>query len=50
MCIRDSAAQELYRFLPTPSFTAMLIFARELIDRPHTFVYLSEHRTKPYLA
>ena len=46
----DGAAQELYRFLPTPSFTAMLIFARELIDRPHTFVYLSEHRTKPYLA
>lgn len=46
----DDMAQEVYTFLPTPSFTAMLIFARELIDRPRTFSYASESRSKPYLA
>lgn len=44
----DDATQEVYTFVPTPSFTAVLIFARELIDRPNRFAYGMNIRTKPY--
>lgn len=45
----DDAKQEVYKFLPTPSFTAMLIFARELIDPPKNFHCYRVWRNKPYL-
>lgn len=41
--------QEIYTFAPTPSFAALLIFARELIDCPQTFTYHMSCRTQPYL-
>ena len=44
----DDTTQEVYKFIPTPSFTAMLIFAREMIDTPNSFKYYSGGRTKPY--
>lgn len=46
----DDITQEVYTFTPTPSFPALLIFAREIIDPPHSFSYYSESRTTPYLA
>lgn len=45
----DDIVQEVYMFKPTPSFTAMLIFAREMIDRPNCFSYYMGGRSKPYL-
>ena len=44
----DDVTQEIYTFAPTPSFTAMLIFARELIDKPNNFYYNLNGRKKPY--
>ena len=44
----DDVIQEVYTFEPTPSFTAMLIFARELIDKPNCFCYNMNGRKKPY--
>ena len=46
----DDTKQEIYKFLPTPSFPAMLIFARELIARPNNFRYYFGNRNKPYLG
>ena len=46
----DGTKQEVYRFLPTPSFAAMLIFARELLDRPDNFRYYFSDRKRPYLG
>ena len=45
----DDITQEIYYYCPTPSFAAMLIFARELIDRPGSFSYFSGGRNRPYL-
>ena len=38
-----------YRFQPTTAFVALLVFAREMIDRPHLFCYHGDNRTKPML-
>ncbi len=38
----------VYNFNPTPAFFALLIFAREIIDRPNTFSYFCSNRSKPY--
>lgn len=46
----DDVTQEVYNFVPSPSFYAMLIFARELIDKPENFCYYMGGREKPYLA
>lgn len=45
----DEVIQEVYTFNPTPSFTAMLIFAREIIDKPNGFSCFMGVRNKPYL-
>jgi transcriptional regulator with XRE-family HTH domain len=45
----DDTTQEIYYYCPTPSFAAMLIFARELIDSPRSFSYFSGGRNRPYL-
>jgi len=45
----DDEIQTIYHFRPTPSFIAFLIFAREIIDPPHNFIYYSGCRNKPYL-
>lgn len=45
----DDETKDVYTFYPTPSFVSLLIFARELIDRPQNFAFWSEGRTKPYL-
>lgn len=44
----DDEVRMVYQFRPTPSFVALLIFAREMIDRPEIFVYYSGGRTEPY--
>lgn len=44
----DDEVRMVYQFCPTPSFVALLIFAREMIDRPEIFVYYSGGRTEPY--
>ncbi|MBQ8509222.1 MAG: helix-turn-helix domain-containing protein [Clostridia bacterium] len=46
----DDEPQEVYTFQPSPSFPALLIFAREMIDRPNCFHYFYGGRCKPYLA
>lgn len=45
----DDEEQEIYTFRPNPSFTAMLIFVREIIEQPNRFFYFYNNRTKPYL-
>ncbi len=45
----DDAVQEYFSFSPTPSFIALLIFAREIICKPNSFSYYHQCRTKPYL-
>lgn len=45
----DDETQEVYTFAPAPAFVALLIFARELIDRPNSFCWHTEGRSKPYL-
>lgn len=45
----DDLIQDVYIFHPTPSFTAMLIFAREIINKPCVFSYFMGGRNKPYL-
>lgn len=44
----DDEVKTVYQFRPTPSFVALLIFAREIINRPENFVYYSGGRTEPY--
>lgn len=46
----DDVTQEVYTFVPSPSFTAILIFAREIIDKPHVFSYYMGNRNRPYLS
>ncbi|MBR2460726.1 MAG: helix-turn-helix transcriptional regulator [Clostridia bacterium] len=45
----DDEIQTFYHFSPTPSFIALLIFAREIIDKPEIFAYYCGGREKPYL-
>lgn len=45
----DDEIKTVFHFRPTPSFIALLIFARELIDRPNSFCYNCSYRKKPYL-
>ena len=45
----DDELQTVYNFKPTPSFIALLIFAREMIKTPNNFSYYSGGRNKPYL-
>ena len=45
----DDEEQVIYTFNPTPSFIALLIFAREMIDRPSNFSYYMGNRNQPYL-
>lgn len=45
----DDEEQEIYTFNPTPSFIALLIFTREMIDRPNSFAYNIVNRSQPYL-
>ncbi|MBQ6825204.1 MAG: helix-turn-helix transcriptional regulator [Clostridia bacterium] len=45
----DDEVQEYFRFSPTPSFVALLIFAREIICPPTPFTYYFQYRNKPYL-
>ncbi len=45
----DDEIQTVYHFQPSPSFVALLIFAREMIDKPSVFAYNCESRRKPYL-
>ena len=44
----DDEVQTVYQFWPTPSFVALLIFAREIINKPEIFAYYSGGRTDPY--
>lgn len=44
----DDELQTVYQFRPTPSFVALLIFAREIIDIPEIFAYNVQGRTEPY--
>ena len=46
----DDEVKDVYNFVPTPSFVALLIFAREIIEPPHIFTYFLNGRGKPYLA
>ena len=45
----DDEIQTVYHFNPTPSFIALLIFAREIIEKPDIFAYYSQDRDTPYL-
>ena len=45
----DDKTQTVYKFQPSASFIAFLIFAREMIERPKDFSCHVDRRTKPYL-
>lgn len=45
----DDEIQTVYHFSPTPSFIALLIFAREIIEKPEIFSYYCGNREIPYL-
>lgn len=45
----DDEVQTIYYFVPTPSFVALLIFAHEIINVPHRYMYYTINRNKPYL-
>ena len=44
----DDEIQTVHHFNPTPSFIALLIFAREVIEKPDIFAYYSGGRETPY--
>ncbi len=44
----DDEVQTVYHFDPTPSFIALLIFAREVIHKPGVFSYYCDGRNKPF--
>ena len=46
----DDEIKDVYTFFPTPSFVSLLIFAKEIIEPPHSFAFYSEGRAKPYLV
>lgn len=45
----DDVVRDVYIFVPNTAFIALLIFAREMIDRPNNFSYNTGFRTKPFL-
>ena len=45
----DDEIQTIYMFTPSPSFIALLIFAREMIRTPRIYSYRMDLRQKPYL-
>ena len=45
----DDEIQTVYHFTPTPSFIALLIFAREIIEKPEIFSFYCDNRANPYL-
>ena len=45
----DDIVRNVYIFVPNTAFIALLIFAREMIDRPSKFSYNTGFRTKPFL-
>ncbi|MBQ8741475.1 MAG: helix-turn-helix transcriptional regulator [Clostridia bacterium] len=45
----DDTTEEFFKFIATPSFTALLIFAKEIIESPCAWTCFSESRKKPYL-
>ena len=45
----DGTAQEICSFEPSPSFVALLVFAREMIVCPGNFAYFMGNRNLPYL-
>ncbi len=45
----DDEIQDVYTFIPTPSFVSLLIFAKEIIEPPQNFAFYSAGRTKPYM-
>lgn len=46
----DDEIKDVYTFFPTPSFVSLLIFAKEIIEPPHSFAFYSGGRAKPYLV
>ena len=46
----DDETREFFRFIPTPSFVALLIFAREMMHPPHSFTLYIQNRKRPYLS
>lgn len=45
----DDEVKTVYNFHPAPAFVALLIFAREMIERPNSYCYNCSYRRKPYL-
>ncbi len=45
----DDGEITMYRLMPQPPFVALLMFARECINRPHNFTYYMGGRGEPYL-
>ncbi|MBQ9939201.1 MAG: helix-turn-helix transcriptional regulator [Oscillospiraceae bacterium] len=45
----DDEIQTVYHFIPTPSFIALLIFSREIIEKPEIFSYYNGDRDTPYI-
>ena len=45
----DDEVKDVYTFFPNPSFVGLLIFAKEMIEPPHSFAFYSQGRAKPYL-
>ncbi len=46
----DDKRIEVYRAWANPALIPMLMFAQEIIDRPHWFCYQTNDRTKPLFA
>jgi hypothetical protein len=46
----DDETQDVYTLEPTPSFAALLIFAREILDQTRGYYYYTSGRQKPYFA
>lgn len=45
----DDTQQEIFNFIPSPSFIALLIFAREMLETNWNFTWYWGGRSKPYL-
>ena len=45
----DDEIKTVYKYYSSPSFVAFLVFAREIINAPHSFSYYNAERNKPYL-
>lgn len=45
----DDEIHKVYQFVPNPAYITMLIFAREIINKPLSFVYHCNNRQNPLL-